>query len=266
MAGPVAEAVSRGVLATPVVMTTHGGRARAIESGELHIDVAFIAAPAADRHGNLSGAEGRAACGPLGYAMVDAAIRRPRGRVTDQLWPQPPCPDRHRAGSGRLRRRRRFDRRPARASCRARRGRPPKPVGLQIAQTAAQVIAASGLLATASRCRPAPAASRSRRRCTCKQAMRERGVQGSFGAGGVTGTLVDMLEAGLFRNIYDVQCFDLRPCSRTATIRAIWRCRRRCTPTRTRAGRWSSGSMRCCSAPPRSTWTSTSTSPPAATA
>jgi citrate lyase subunit alpha/citrate CoA-transferase len=38
VAGPVAEALSRGVLATPVVMQTHGGRARAIESGELHID------------------------------------------------------------------------------------------------------------------------------------------------------------------------------------------------------------------------------------
>jgi len=35
-------------------------------------------------------------------------------------------------------------------------------------------------------------------------------VQGSFSAGGVTGYLVDMLEAGLFRTIFDVQCFDLR--------------------------------------------------------
>ena len=43
-----------------------------------------------------------------------------------------------------------------------------------------------------------------------QQAMRERGVVGSFGAGGVTATLVEMLEAGLLRNIYDVQCFDLR--------------------------------------------------------
>ena len=43
-----------------------------------------------------------------------------------------------------------------------------------------------------------------------KSAMTERRVQGSFGAGGVTGYLVDMLEAGLFRTIFDVQCFDLR--------------------------------------------------------
>jgi hypothetical protein len=53
VAGLVAEAVSRGVLASPLVMQTHGGRARTIESGDLHIDVAFVAAPAADRHGNV---------------------------------------------------------------------------------------------------------------------------------------------------------------------------------------------------------------------
>src|SRR4051794_32115900 len=45
MSGPVADAISHAVLQTPVVMQTHGGRARAIESGALPIDVAFIAAP-----------------------------------------------------------------------------------------------------------------------------------------------------------------------------------------------------------------------------
>ena len=40
--------------------------------------------------------------------------------------------------------------------------------------------------------------------------MKEKGVVGSFAAGGVTGYIVDMLEEGLFRNIFDVQCFDLK--------------------------------------------------------
>ncbi|WP_312563667.1 citrate lyase subunit alpha, partial [Anaerospora sp.] len=48
MSGPVAEAVSAGILKQPVVLRTHGGRARAIECGQLKIDVALIAAPAAD--------------------------------------------------------------------------------------------------------------------------------------------------------------------------------------------------------------------------
>ena len=40
--------------------------------------------------------------------------------------------------------------------------------------------------------------------------MHELKVQGSFASGGITGYLVDMLEAGLFRSLFDVQCFDLR--------------------------------------------------------
>ena len=45
MSGELAQAISRGILAKPVIMRTHGGRARAIECGQLKIDVAFIAAP-----------------------------------------------------------------------------------------------------------------------------------------------------------------------------------------------------------------------------
>src|SRR5262245_5182865 len=145
VAGPVAAALSRGLLPTPVVMQTHGGRARAIESGELHIDVAFVAAPAADRHGNLSGAEGRAACGPLGYAMVDVQHADRVVAITDHLYPHPLCAidiSQEKVGfvvsvesigdpqgilSGTTR--------PT-----------TDPVGLRIAQTASSIIAASGLL------------------------------------------------------------------------------------------------------------------------
>jgi citrate lyase subunit alpha/citrate CoA-transferase len=57
MSGPVADAVSKGLLKTPAIMHTHGGRARAIESGEIHIDIAFIAAPTADTYGNINGVD-----------------------------------------------------------------------------------------------------------------------------------------------------------------------------------------------------------------
>lgn len=43
-----------------------------------------------------------------------------------------------------------------------------------------------------------------------KETMYLRNVQGSFAAGGITGYIVDMLETGLFRALFDVQCFDLR--------------------------------------------------------
>lgn len=68
--GPVAEAIAEGHLENPVVMQTHGGRARAIEAGDLAIDVAFIATPACDPAGNGNGVEGPSACGTLGYAVA----------------------------------------------------------------------------------------------------------------------------------------------------------------------------------------------------
>ncbi|MDR1834693.1 MAG: citrate lyase subunit alpha, partial [Fusobacteriaceae bacterium] len=47
--GGIARAVSRqGILKKPVIFRTHGGRARAIEAGEVKIDVAFVAAPVSD--------------------------------------------------------------------------------------------------------------------------------------------------------------------------------------------------------------------------
>ena len=83
MNGPLADAVMQGVLPNPVTLQTHGGRARAIAAGELHIDCAFVAAPAVDDAGNLSGAAGPNACGPLGYAMVDTEHAAHVVAVTD---------------------------------------------------------------------------------------------------------------------------------------------------------------------------------------
>ena len=50
--GKLAEEVSRGLMDFPIVFRSHGGRAAAIESGELHIDVAFLGAPSCDPYGN----------------------------------------------------------------------------------------------------------------------------------------------------------------------------------------------------------------------
>ena len=47
------------------MIRSHGGRARAIVSGELHIDVAFMGAPTCDRRGNFTGMQGKSACGAL---------------------------------------------------------------------------------------------------------------------------------------------------------------------------------------------------------
>lgn len=85
----VGRAISEGALAKPVIFRSHGGRPADIESGKSRIDVAFIAAPSADRMGNCTGKEGPSACGSLGYAFADAQYAAKVVVITDNLVPYP---------------------------------------------------------------------------------------------------------------------------------------------------------------------------------
>lgn len=205
--GPVAKAISQGALATPVLMYTHGGRARCVESGDLRIDVAFVAAPTADAYGNLSGAVGRAACGPMGYAVTDVQGAERVVAVTDTLVTYPAVPieigqdwvdfvvavdsigDPAQIVSG-----------TTKATT--------NPVALGIAETAAQVIAASGLLKDGFSFQTGAGGASLAAAAFLGRIMHERGVQGSFAAGGITAGIVDLFDAGLFRALMDVQAFD----------------------------------------------------------
>ena len=69
--GKIGEAISNGKLKGLAIMRSHGGRVRAIESGETRIDIAFIGAPTCDDYGNCRGIGGKSNCGVLSYAMVD---------------------------------------------------------------------------------------------------------------------------------------------------------------------------------------------------
>lgn len=69
-------AISQGIMENPVVICSHGGRARAIEKGDIVIDVAFLGASSSDEYGNANGSHGPAACSSLGYAKVDAQIAK----------------------------------------------------------------------------------------------------------------------------------------------------------------------------------------------
>ena len=55
--GLIGELVSKGELDFPIVVRSHGGRARSIVAGEVPVDVAFIAAPCCDETGNLNGVQ-----------------------------------------------------------------------------------------------------------------------------------------------------------------------------------------------------------------
>lgn len=209
MSGPVADAVSRGYLKKCAVMMTHGGRPRAIESGELHIDAAFIAAPTADMYGNINGVNGKSACGSLGYAVADAEYADKVVAITDNLVPYPACPIEINqtfvdyvvsidsignpegivSGTTKITK---------------------DPVGLKIAHMAAEVIKAAGLIKDGLSFQTGAGGTSLAVAQELKEMMKKENVTGSFAAGGVTGYIVDMFEEGLFNNIFDVQCFDLK--------------------------------------------------------
>jgi citrate lyase subunit alpha/citrate CoA-transferase len=209
MSGPVAEAISKGYLKKCAVMQTHGGRPRAIESGDLHIDVAFIAAPTADTYGNLNGVTGKSACGALGYAVSDAEYADKVVAITDNLVPYPACPIEISqiyvdhivrvesignpagivSGTTKITK---------------------DPVGLKIAKLTTEVMKASGLIRNGMSFQTGAGGTSLAVAAELKDIMKKENIVGSFAAGGTTGYIVEMLEEGLFNSILDVQCFDLK--------------------------------------------------------
>lgn len=208
MSAGIGRRFSQGVLAKPVEFRTHGGRAGDIRSGKTPVDLAFIAAPASDPRGNLSGKYGKSACGSLGYAFADAMAAKKVIAVTDNLVPYPlqdwSIPEIYVdyvvvaeeigdaagivSGTTKITR---------------------DPVGLVMAEKAAEVIRASGLLKDGFSFQTGAGGASLAAAKFLKDRMKEEKIVGSFGLGGITGYMVDMLNEGCFESLLDVQCFDL---------------------------------------------------------
>jgi citrate lyase subunit alpha / citrate CoA-transferase len=92
MNGPLGDYCSRGKMRGLGVLRSHGGRWQAIQDGEVHVDIAVIAAPTADVFGNADGSHGRSACGSLGFALADSMYADHVIVVTDNLVPFPCVP------------------------------------------------------------------------------------------------------------------------------------------------------------------------------
>ncbi|WP_313181070.1 citrate lyase subunit alpha [Lacrimispora sp.] len=90
--GKIGRAISEGKLQGLAVMRSHGGRVRAIETGEVRIDIAFVGAPTCDDYGNCRGIGGKSDCGVLSYSMVDADYADKVVAITDCLVPFPNFP------------------------------------------------------------------------------------------------------------------------------------------------------------------------------
>ena len=92
MNGPLGDYCTQGKMRGMGVLRSHGGRWQAIQDGEVHIDVAVIAAPTADCFGNADGSHGKSACGSLGFALADSMYADHVIVVTDNLVPFPCIP------------------------------------------------------------------------------------------------------------------------------------------------------------------------------
>ena len=92
MNGPLGKFCSEGNMKGMGVLRSHGGRYQAVQDGDVHIDIAVIAAPTADAFGNANGVDGPAACGLLGFALADSQYADRVIVVTDNLVPFPCIP------------------------------------------------------------------------------------------------------------------------------------------------------------------------------
>ena len=200
--------ISAGIMEQPVEFMTHGGRPTAIMQGKTPIDVAFVAAPAADCEGSCTGKIGRSACGSLGYAFADAQFAKKTVVITDGLYERLEEPsidgkyvdfvvsvdeigDPRGIVSGTTTITR-------------------DPVGLIMARDAADVIKYSGLLKDGFSFQTGAGGASLAAAKFLMEIMLEEKIHGGFGLGGITGYMVDMLRAGCFEELRDVQCFDLK--------------------------------------------------------
>jgi citrate lyase subunit alpha / citrate CoA-transferase len=90
--GSVGDFISKNnPLKAPVILRSHGGRWSAVKKGELHPDIAVIAASSADIRGNSTGMLGKSSFGNIAYSQVDAWHADKVIIVTDNLVTYP-CP------------------------------------------------------------------------------------------------------------------------------------------------------------------------------
>ena len=205
--GELGDAVLEGLMENPVILRTHGSRPRAIEAGELQIDVAFIGASAADEYGNATGQIGPNACGSLGYSFIDATSAGKVVVITDNLVEYPCNPvsisqqyvdyvvkvdrigDPEKIGKGAARMTK-------------------NPRDLMIAERAADVMAASRMFKENFSFQTGAGAISIACTNYLAERMEARGIKASFALGGMTAAIVDMYKKGLVRVLECSQCFD----------------------------------------------------------
>jgi len=206
--GKLGEEISNGLMDVPIIIRSHGGRARAIESGEVSIDVAFLAVPSCDEYGNANGFSGNSICGSLGYAKVDAKYANNVVLITDNLVEYPNVPasisqadvdyvikvDSIGDPNGIMSGATRFT---------------SNPREILIAKKVAKLIEVSGYFEDGFSMQTGSGGASLAVTRFIKDKMIEKGIKASFGLGGITQQFVQLHEEGLIKKLFDTQSFDL---------------------------------------------------------
>jgi citrate lyase subunit alpha/citrate CoA-transferase len=208
MNGPLGEYASYGKMKGIGILRSHGGRYQSIQDGEVHIDIAIIAAPTADSFGNATGDQGKSGCGLLGFALADSEYADRVIVVTDNLVTFPCTPwqiqgnnvdyvvqveslgDPAKIVSGTTRVTKSPDR-------------------LLIAEYVADFIEAAGIMQDGFSLQAGAGGTNLAFLLFLKEKMIAKGVKARFMRGGSTQYLVEVLEEGLTDYILDGQTFDL---------------------------------------------------------
>ncbi|MCK9618406.1 MAG: citrate lyase subunit alpha [Lentimicrobiaceae bacterium] len=208
MNGPLGKFCSEGKMKGVAVLRSHGGRVQAIQDGEVHIDIAVIAAPTADAFGNANGVDGNSACGLLGYALADMMYADKVIIVTDNLVPFPCAPmqvlgnyvdyvvvvdkigypEKIVSGTTQVTK---------------------SPDRLLIAEMTAQFCLEAGLLKDGCSFQAGAGGTSLSIGIYFHEILKARGEKARFGFGGSTQYMVKMLEEGVLDYILDAQSFDL---------------------------------------------------------
>lgn len=207
MRGSLGNAVSHGALKNPVIFRSHGGRARAIENGDIKIDVAFLGVPITDEMGNANGMDGNAVFGSLGYALMDAQYANKVVLLTDNIVDYPNTPasikqtqvdyivkvdkvgDADKIGAGATR----FTK---------------DPKELKIASLTNDVITHSPYFKNGFSFQTGTGGAALAVTRYLRQSMIDQHIKASFALGGITKPTTDMLAEGLVNKVMDVQDFD----------------------------------------------------------
>lgn len=206
--GKIGEAISHGKLKGLATMRSHGGRVRALVTGETHVDIAFIGAPTCDEYGNCRGIGGKTNCGVLSYSYVDGNQADYVVAVTDCLVPFPNypahismtkvdyvcvvdqigIPEKIATGA-------------AKPTTDQRK--------LMMAEYCTQVVANTPYFKDGFSYQTGVGGASIASTISLTEIMKDRNIKMGFGVGGLTKPMCDLLDNGMVRVLLDTQDFDL---------------------------------------------------------